>query len=124
MLSGMPGWWPAWSCPGRSVRHRSNRRKPLFTVILRPFFTKRSEGVAQPRLAMQKIKDVLRMHLLGSVGSCRQLARAAGCGKSAVADCLRRARVANLNDWASVVELDEVELSRRLYPVTVATSSR
>ena len=34
-----------------------------------------------------------------------------GCGKSAVADCLRRARVANLNDWASVAALDEVELS-------------
>src|SRR5271163_3388649 len=66
---------------------------------------------------MQKIKDVLRMHLLGGVGSCRQLARAVGCGKSAVADCLRRAKVANLSDWASVAELDEVELSRRLYPV-------
>ena len=80
--------------------------------------------MAQPRLAMQKIKDVLRMHLLGGVGGCRQLARAAGCGKSAVADCLRRARVANLNDWASVAALDEVELSRRLYPVAVATASR
>ena len=34
---------------------------------------------------MQKIKDVLRLHLLGGVSSCRQLARAAGCGKSAVA---------------------------------------
>jgi hypothetical protein len=80
--------------------------------------------VAQPRLAMQKIKDVLRMHLLGGVGSCRQLARAVGCGKSAVADCLRRAKVANLSDWAVVAELDEVELSRRLYPVAVATASR
>jgi len=60
--------------------------------------------VAQPRLAMQKINDVLRLHLLGGVSSCRQLARAAGCGKSAVADCLRRARVANLNDWVSVAD--------------------
>jgi hypothetical protein len=49
---------------------------------------------------MQKIKDVLRMHLLGGVGSCRQLARVVGCGKSAVADCLRRAKVANLSTWA------------------------
>ena len=53
--------------------------------------------MAQPRLAMQKIKDVLRLHLLGGVGSCRQLARAVGCGKSAVADCLRRAKVANIS---------------------------
>jgi hypothetical protein len=36
---------------------------------------------------MQKIKDVLRMHLPGGVDSCRQLARTVGCGKSAVADC-------------------------------------
>jgi hypothetical protein len=28
---------------------------------------------------MQKIKDVLRLHQLGGVGSCRQLARAVGC---------------------------------------------
>jgi len=28
----------------------------------------------------------------------------------------------NLNDWASVAELDEGELSRRLYPVTCATA--
>jgi hypothetical protein len=27
---------------------------------------------------MQKIKDVLRLHLLGGVDSCRQLARAVG----------------------------------------------
>jgi hypothetical protein len=73
---------------------------------------------------MQKIKDVLRLHLLGGVDSCRRLASAVGCGKSAVADCLRRARVANLNDWASVAELDEVELSRRLYPAAGATASR
>src|SRR5665213_1726050 len=73
---------------------------------------------------MQKIKDVLRMHLLSGVSSCRQLARAAGCGKSAVADCLRRAKVANFSTWASVAELDEVELSRRMYPVAGATMSR
>src|SRR6202011_5794769 len=69
---------------------------------------------------MQKIKDVLRLHLLGGVGSCRQLARAVGCGKSAVADCLRRAKVANLSTWALVAELDEAELSRRLYPTASA----
>ncbi|HEX4025634.1 MAG TPA: hypothetical protein VHX52_13175 [Steroidobacteraceae bacterium] len=35
---------------------------------------------------MQKIKDVLRLHLLGGMSSRRQLARAVGCGKSAVPD--------------------------------------
>jgi hypothetical protein len=41
-----------------------------------------------------------------------KLVRAVGCEKSAVADCLRRASVANLNDWANVAEPDEVELLR------------
>src|SRR5579863_2634347 len=73
---------------------------------------------------MQKIKDVLRLHLLGGVDSCRQLARAVGCGKSAVADCLRRAKVANLSTWLLVAGLDEAELSRRLYPAVGVTPSR
>jgi transposase len=80
--------------------------------------------VAQPRLAMQRIKDVLRLHLLGGVDSCRQLARAVGCGKSAVADCLRRAKVANLSTWLLVAGLDEAELSRRLYPTAIAGPAR
>jgi transposase len=71
---------------------------------------------------MQKIKYVLRMHLVGGVASCRQLARAVGCGKSAVADCLRRAKVANLGFWSLVSELDEAELSRRLYPAAARTT--
>jgi transposase len=71
--------------------------------------------VAQQRLAMQKIKDVLRLHLVGGIESRRQIARAVGCGKSAVSDCLRRARLAGLTAWAQIAELDEVELSRRLY---------
>jgi transposase len=73
---------------------------------------------------MQKIKDVLRLHLLGGVDSCRQLARAVGCGKSAVADCLRRAKVANLSTWLLVAGLDEGELSRLLYPTAGASPAR
>lgn len=34
--------------------------------------------MAQQRLAMQKIEAVLRLHLLGGIESCRQLARAVG----------------------------------------------
>jgi transposase len=72
--------------------------------------------MAQQRLTMRKIKDLLRLHLLGGVESCRQLARAAGCGKTAASDCLRRAVVAGLRDWEAVEPLDEDELQRRLYP--------
>lgn len=65
---------------------------------------------------MQKIKDVLRLHLAGGVTSRRQLALVVGCSKTAVSDCLRRAHVAGLMDWAAVAELDEGELEKRLYP--------
>lgn len=71
--------------------------------------------MAQQRLSMQKIKDVLRLHLLGGVNSRRQLARAVGCGKSAVSDCLRRARVAGLIAWGQIADLDEEQLAAQLY---------
>ena len=35
--------------------------------------------MAQERLAMQKIKDLLRLHLAGGVTSRRQLAQIVGC---------------------------------------------
>lgn len=76
--------------------------------------------MAQPRLAMRKIKDILRLHLVGGVSSCRQLARAAGCGKSAVADCLRRAAAAGLDRWETIAALDESDLEQRLYPPSMA----
>ena len=65
---------------------------------------------------MQKIKDLLRLHLAGGVTSRRQLAQIVGCGKTAVSDCLRRAQVAGLTDWPVVAALDEGELEARLYP--------
>lgn len=72
--------------------------------------------MAQERLSVRKIKDVLRLHLVAGLSSRRQLARAVGCSKTAVSDCLRRAAVAGLNAWEAIVELDEVELERLLYP--------
>jgi len=72
--------------------------------------------VAQERLSVKKIKDLLRLHLVGGVNSRRQLGRMVGCGKTAVTDCLRRAAVAGLNAWEMIAELDEGELEKRLYP--------
>lgn len=72
--------------------------------------------MAQKRLAMRKIKDVLRIHLLAPATSARQIAGAVGCGKTAVSDCLRRAAAAGLSTWEAVVDLDEDDLEQRLYP--------
>ena len=65
---------------------------------------------------MHKIKDILRLHRLGGLTSCRQISRAVGCSKTAVADCLQRAAAAGLTRWEAVAELDEAELESRLYP--------
>jgi len=72
--------------------------------------------VAQERLSVRKIKDVLRLRLVAGLSSRRQLARAVGCSKTAVSDCLRRAAVAGLNSWEIIDGLDEAELEKRLYP--------
>ena len=69
---------------------------------------------------MHKIKDILRLHLLGGVTSCRRIGRAVGCGKTAVAECLRRATAAGLMTWEAVAALDEDTLERRLYPAAAA----
>ena len=66
---------------------------------------------------MRKIKNVLRLHLLGAVTSCRAIGRAVGCGKSVVAECLQRAAAAGLTSWEAVAALDEQALQARLYPV-------
>ena len=60
--------------------------------------------MAQQRLAMHKIKDILRLHLLGGVTSCRRIGRAVGCGKTAVSQCLQRAAAAGLMTWETVAD--------------------
>ena len=68
--------------------------------------------MAQQRLAMHKIKDILRLHLLGGVTSCRRIGRAVGCGKTAVSQCLQRAAAAGKHRL-SPRELQIVELGAR-----------
>lgn len=65
---------------------------------------------------MRKIKEILRLRLLGGVASARRIGLAVGCGKTAVAECLLRATAAGLTDWSAVEALDETALEQRLYP--------
>jgi transposase len=73
---------------------------------------------------MHKIKDILRLHLLGGVTSCRRIGRAVGCGKTAVSTCLQRAAEAGLSSWEAVAALDEEALERRLYPAAATRPTR
>jgi transposase len=65
---------------------------------------------------MHKIKEILRLHLLGGITSCRRIGRAVGCGKTAMAECLQRVAAAGLTSWEAVAGLDEDVLEARLYP--------
>jgi transposase len=65
---------------------------------------------------MRKIKEILRLRLLGGISSARRIGLAVGCGKTAVAECLRRAVAAGLTDWVVIEVLDETALEQRLYP--------
>jgi len=80
--------------------------------------------VAQQRLAMHKIKAILRLHLLGEIKSARRIGLAVGVGKTAVAECLRRATAAGLGEWTQIERLDETSLEQRLYPASSGIKSR
>jgi transposase len=72
---------------------------------------------------MHTIKDILRLHLLGGVTSCRRIGRAVGCGKTAVAECLQRAAAAGLASWETVAGLEEDALEAQLYPKSLPSKS-
>lgn len=77
--------------------------------------------MAQPRLPMHKIRDVLRLAAQGL--SKRQIGESLGIGRTAVGDCLRRAALAGLV-WPLAGDLDDETLEQRLYPPVAADAER
>src|SRR3989344_5617331 len=73
--------------------------------------------MANERLGMRNIREVLRLYFLGNANS-RAIARAVGCSKSGVNNCVERARAAGLTEWAQIEGIAEIELERALYPHT------
>ncbi len=69
--------------------------------------------MAQARLSVRKIREVLRLKSEGRL-SDRQIAAVLGSARSTVQECLRRARLAGLS-WP-LPELADEELHERLYP--------
>jgi hypothetical protein len=70
--------------------------------------------MAQQRLPMRKIRDVLRLSAAGL--SKRQIADSLGIGPTAAGACLRRAREAGVG-WPLPDDLDDAALEKRLYPI-------
>ena len=77
--------------------------------------------VAQARLAVRKIREVLRLKAAGL--SDRQIAASVGSARSTVQECLRRAREADIS-WPLPADLDEAALQARLYQRQVPLSGR
>jgi len=75
--------------------------------------------VAQQRLPVRKIREVLRLKAVGL--SDRKIAAAIGSARSTVQECLRRAREAGIG-WPP--DLTDEALHARLYERSVPLSSR
>ena len=65
------------------------------------------------RLAMRKVKEVLRLRWECGL-SYRQIARSCAVGRATVADYVHRATAAGLS-WKQVAELDDNTLERQLF---------
>ncbi len=63
---------------------------------------------------MKMIKEVLRLYH-GSGLSQKQICKALGCSRGAIAEYLHRAKAAGLN-WPLPDELDDAQIERRLFP--------
>jgi len=77
--------------------------------------------VAQPRLPVRKIREVLRLKAAGM--SDRKIAAAIGSARSTVQECVRRAHQAGIV-WPLPDELDDSALQAQLYRRSVPLSSR
>ena len=71
--------------------------------------------MAQQRLPMRKIRDVLRLKAVGM--SKRKIAAALGIGATAAGECLRRAREAGVG-WPLPDDMTDAGLEARLYPAS------
>jgi len=79
--------------------------------------------MANRRIAMRKIRQVLRLHYESKL-SRRQIAGSLGLSRDAVADYLTRAAAARIG-WPIAEGVDDAELEQRLFPAaTVAKTGR
>src|SRR4030042_63280 len=77
--------------------------------------------MANRRLPMRKIKEVLRLKYVCNLSE-REIARSCQISRTTVTDYLRRATTSGLN-WSEVAALGEVQLVERLFPPVVPERS-
>jgi len=69
--------------------------------------------VAQERLSMRKVREILRLRASGLTD--RAVAQSVGCARSTVQECLKRAREAGIS-WPLPEGVDDAALETQLYP--------
>jgi transposase len=74
------------------------------------------------RLSMRKIKEVLRLKYESGL-THRQIGRSCGITHRTVAEYVRRAEAAKLNQWPLPEEIDDTGLELKLFPPVVAPST-
>lgn len=70
--------------------------------------------MAAARLSMEKVGQILRLYYRNGMRGSRLIAEAARCSKTAVNECLGRARAAGITDWSQIEADDERALELRL----------
>jgi len=70
--------------------------------------------VAAKRMAVRKIREILRLHFLGLTK--RAIARSVRCSRPTVTDYVLRAELAGLASWEQLSALDDEKLERILFP--------
>jgi transposase len=78
--------------------------------------------MANVRLSMRKVKEVLRLSL-GEGMSARRAAQSCGIGRTAAREYVERARNAGLT-WPLPVELDETSLENMLFPSSLPLTAQ
>ncbi|TNF90998.1 MAG: IS21 family transposase [Gammaproteobacteria bacterium] len=78
--------------------------------------------MAQKRLSMRKIHEILRLHYVCKLSN-RAIARSVNSSHSVVGECLRRAREVGIG-WPLPAALDDARLEQLLYPPPPAPSTR
>jgi transposase len=74
--------------------------------------------MSSERLAMRKIREVLRLKYSCQIKSVRSIASSAGCSKTSVSEYLGMAEAAGIISWADVEPLAEEELEKLFYPAS------
>lgn len=77
---------------------------------------------AKSELSMRMIKEVLRLRHSRAL-SHKQISKALGCSRGAVAEYLYRAQAADLT-WPLPDDLDDAAIERRLFPPVAPTHQR